>query len=208
MRTIKVSGLGMVEAAPDQATINVTIQEEGASLDDLVSKTKNEMSDLLKLLKDFKIPEKDMQTTQYSIRPKYNYDNHKTTRDGYTVTNQLKFLLRDLTQLGDVLGAVSGADTFQVDGPTFSFSNPAKLQLEALKAAMDNAHTKAEVLAESAGAEVGPVISIEQTGVSMPTIRPAVMAMAQSVGSVASAVPVEQGTDQVTAQVEVVYTLK
>jgi uncharacterized protein YggE len=205
-KTIQVEGQGAVTAVPDEATIDVTVQEEGTSVDDLAAKVKTNMATVLDSLKSFNIDEKDLQTTQYSIEPKYQYSNGKSERIGYTVTNRLKVILKDISKVGAVLGALSNDDTFQLDGPTFGFSDPAKLQLEALKAAVESAHAKAEVLAEASDAQLGPVYSIEETNVNMPSPRPMMMARMAEAG--ASAVPVEQGTDEVTAQVEVVYTLK
>lgn len=72
-KTIKVSGQGIITAVPDEATIEVTVQEEGASLDDQVAKTKTKMMDLFDALKSNGISPKDMQTTEYSINPKYQY---------------------------------------------------------------------------------------------------------------------------------------
>jgi uncharacterized protein len=205
-KTIQVEGLGVVTAVPDEATIEVTVLEEGVSVDDLAAKVKTKMANVLDSLKSFNINDKDLQTTQYSIEPKYQYSNGKSERVGYTVSNRLKVVLKDITQVGAVLGALSNDDTFQLDGPTFGFSDPAKLQLGALKAAVDNAWAKAAVLAEAANAQLGPVYSIEESSVNMPVVRPMMMARMADAG--ASAVPVQQGTDQVTAQVEVVYTLK
>jgi len=205
-KTIKVDGQGIVTAVPDEATFEVTVQEDGTSLDGLVIKAKTKMADILDSLKSFNIPDKDLQTEQYSIEPKYQYTNGKSEKVGFTVTNRLKVVLKDITQVGAVLGALSNDDTSQLDGPTFGFSDPAKLQIDALKAAVENAWAKAAVLAEAANAQLGPVYSIEESSVNMPVVRPMMMARMADAG--ASAVPVQQGTDQVTAQVEVVYTLK
>ncbi len=205
-KTIKVSGQGMINAIPDEATIEVTVQEEGASLDDLATKAKSKMADLFDSLKSNGISPKDMQTTEYSINPKYQYSKGKSERIGFIVSNRLKVVLKDITKVGAVLGALSNDDTAQLEGPTFGFSDPAKLQLEALKAAVESAHAKAEVLAEASDAQLGPVYSIVESNVNMPGPRP--MMMARAAMADAAAVPVQQGTDEVTAQVEVVYALK
>jgi uncharacterized protein len=205
-KTIKVEGQGVVTAVPDEATIEVTVLEEGISVDDLAAKVKTKMANVLDSLKSFDIADKDLQTTQYSIEPKYQYANGKSERVGYTVTNRLKIVLKNITQVGAVLGALSNDDTFQLNGPTFGFSDPAKLQIDALKAAVENAWAKAAVLAEAANAQLGPVYSIEETNVNMPSPRPLMMARAAMTDG--AVVPVQQGTDEVTAQVEVVYTLK
>jgi uncharacterized protein YggE len=208
LRTVKVEGQGIVEAQADEATIKVSIQEEGDSLKDVVARAKEKMSNLLGTLKSFNVSERDIKTTQYSVRKKTKYIKDEIKPDGYSVTNELSVVLKDITHVGDVLGAVSDNGA-QVEGFNFGFSKPDQIQLESLKTALESAHSKAEVLAKTAGAELGRVISIEQKGVTMPTIRPmgAISALITN-GIVTSSVPVEQGTDQVTAQVEVVYFLK
>ena len=104
------------------------------------------------------------------------------------------------------MGALSDMESIQVDGPTFGFAKPDQLQIDALKAAVTNAHAKAEALAEAAGAQLGPVYSIEQRCSSPPIVRP--MAMMEMAKYSAAPAPIEKGTNEVTAQVEVIYTLK
>ncbi len=205
-KTVKVNGEGIVTAVPDQVVFQVSVQEEGDSLDDLVNKSKEKMNNVLAALKTFNIPDEDLQTTQYNIQRKYQYTNGHSQFDGYMLTNRLKVVLKDVKKAGAVLAALPADDASQVEGPTFGFSDPSKLQLQALKVAVENAHAKAEVLAAASGAILGPVYSIEQSGVNMPTVRPMAMMAKRSVAG--ADVPVEQGTDQVTAQIEVVYTLK
>jgi uncharacterized protein YggE len=207
-KTIKVEGQGAITAEPDQVIIQISVIEEGVSVEDLVAKVKTKMARILTALKSFDIPKKDLQTTQYSIEPKNEFANGKSQRVGYVVNNSLKIDLKKISKIGDVLAALSTNDTAQLNGLTFGFSEPAKLQEDALKLAVEDAHAKAMVIANEAGVELGPVYSIEQKGVNMPTIRP----LGETQGGIhldmLSSVQVEPGTDQVTAQVEVVYTLK
>lgn len=207
-KTIKVEGQGEITAEPDQVTIQIGVIEEGVLVEDLVAKVKTKMARILTALKTFDIPKKDLQTTQYSIEPKNEFANGKSQRVGYVVNNSLKIDLKNISKIGDVLTALSTNDTAQLNGLTFGFSEPAKLQEEALKLAVEDAHSKAMAIASEAGVELGPVYSIEQKGVNMPIIRPVAETRALLSLDVMSSVPVEPGTDQVTAQVEVIYALK
>src|ERR1700727_1650118 len=83
-KTIQVDGQAAVTAVPDEATIDVTVQEEGSSVDDLAVKVKTKTTNVLDSLKSFNIDDKDLQTIQYSIEPKYQYTNGKSERAGYT----------------------------------------------------------------------------------------------------------------------------
>lgn len=205
MKTVTVQGEGTASGAPDQATFDVEVQLQGEASKEIVASANGSMNEILEKLKALKIAEKDLQTQGYSVNRNYQYVNGKSKLSGYTVTNRLRVLLHNVDQVQDVMGALADMESVQVNGPTFGFAKPDQLQIEALRAAVENAHAKAEALAEAAGAELGPVFSIQQNGGGEPIVRPMMMAAAKAMDTAA---PIEKGTNEVTAQVEVVYTLK
>ncbi len=208
-RTVRVQGEGKITAVPDQAEIVFGVVEDGAQLKEASAKARKRMQAIFAAIKSFGISEKDFQTIDYNIQPKYKYDKNgnEVQRVGYTVTNRIKVLVKDLDQVGQVLETVTEQEVSQVEGPTFGFSDPSKLGLEALKTAMADAHTKAETLARAADAELNKVFSINQISSYIPTPRP-MMAMRAEVSMANAAPPIAQGQSDVTAQVEVVYLLK
>lgn len=208
-RTVRVQGEGKITAVPDQAQIVFGVVEESVHLKDASAKARKKMQAIFAAIKSFGISEKDFQTIDYNIQPKYKYDKNgnEMQRTGYTVTNRIKVLIKDLDQVGQVLEAVTEQEVGQVEGPNFGFSDPSKLSLEALKAAMADARTKAQTLARSADADLDKVFSINQLSSYMPTPRP-MMAMRANVAMEANAPPIAQGQSEVNAQVEVVYLLK
>ena len=63
------------------------------------------------VLKANNIADADIQTTQFSINPSYNYDS-KTMQNnisGYTVSNILNVTIRNLDAVGTVIDAVAAA---------------------------------------------------------------------------------------------------
>ncbi len=207
-RTIRVTGEGKVAAVPDQAEINVQVQEEGTDLSDVSASAQDKMKKVFHTLKTFGIEDKDIQTTSYNIQPRMKYDKGESKRTGYIVSNSLKVVVKKIGDAGKILDGVSGDGVSRVDGPSFGFSDPKKLQIEALKAAVADAQAKAEALAQAAGADLGKVSSINQTGSNMPSPRPLYAARMMGAVAAANEVPVAEGQDEVTAQVEVVYSLK
>lgn len=206
-RTVKVQGQGKVRAVPDQVEMEFEVQEEGTQLADVSARVADKMKAVFQAVKSFGILDKDFKTVQYNIQPKFKYNNGESQRVGFIVSNRIRVVLKKTDQAGDLLEAVTKAGVSGIDGPTFGFSDPSKLQIEALKAAVEDAHAKALALAESAGAELGKVFSINQTGAAMPT--PPRMFRAQLAGAAdAGTVPIEKGENEVTAEVEVVYSLK
>ena len=78
----------------------------------------------------------------------------------------------------------------------------------ALKAAFDDAKSKAALLAQAAGRTLGPAISItEGGGMPSPPPRPYGMVMAAKAEAV-SEVPVESGTQENAYTVSVVFELR
>jgi len=207
-RTIRVTGEGKVTAIPDQAEMEFEVSEEGPKLEQVTAQVREKMKNVFKVIKTFGISDKDFQTVSYNIQPKYKYDKNgnETTRVGYIVSNRVHVVLKDVDSAGKLLEAVTGADVSRVEGPFFGFSDPKKLQIEALKAAVEDAHSKAEALAQSSGAELGKVFSINQTNAEMPIER---LTFGKYLANAeAPTVPVAKGQNEVTAQVEVVYALK
>lgn len=206
-RTITVSGEGKVRAVPDQAEMQFTVQEDGAKLKDVSAQVQTKMKSVFQVLKSYGITDKDSQTVSYNIQPKYKYDKSgNAAKIGYTVSNRVKVVLKDLDKAGDLLEAVTDAEVSEVDGPNFSFSDPAKLQIEAMKAAVADAQAKAEALAEASGAGLDKVFSITQTSASVPILGNALRSNLALAGN--NGVPIAAGQNEVTAQVEVVYSLK
>ncbi len=207
-RTIKVEGEGKVWAVPDQAEMEVEVQEEGQDIDELSSLAQTKMEKIFNAVKSIGIPEKDIQSTTYNVQPKVRYYKGETQKEGYIVSHKIRVVIKNVDSAGKVLNEVLKDGATNVNGPNSSFSDPAKLKIEALKSAVDDAHAKAEAMAQSAGVGVGPVYSITQINVSMP-YRPAGRVMSGLAASAEGAeVSLATGQNEVTAQVEVIYSLK
>jgi uncharacterized protein len=207
-RTIEVQGEGKAAAVPDQAVLEFQVEEEGASLDPTSGRAREKMKKVFRTLKAFGLEDKDVQTVRYDVQPQYKYDKNggPAQRVGYRVSNQVRVVLKDLDRTGALLEAVTGAGVSRVEGPTFGFSDPEKLKVRALTAAVANAREKAEAMALAAGAELGRVRSIVESGTALP-VRPAVF-QAEAADVRAGDVPVAQGENEVTARVEMVFSLK
>ena len=207
-RTLQVQGEGEVRAVPDQAALEFQVEEEGPSLEQTSSRAKEKMEKVFRALKAFGLDDKDFQTVRYDVQPQYKYDKNggPAQKVGYRVSNQVRVILKDLDRTGALLEAVTGAGISRVEGPTFGFSDPGKWKALALAAAVINAREKAETMVRAAGVELGPVRSMVESGTLLP-VHPAPF-RADVMTAQAGNVPVARGEDEVTARVEVVYSLK
>jgi uncharacterized protein YggE len=207
-RHITVQGHGKFTATPDQAKMRIQVVQEGSRVDTVTQDVRRKMEAVLKVIRSQGVGDKDIQTLQYRVSPKMEWRGNRSSMNGFTASNQVEVTVRDLKKVGAVLGAVLDAGANDVNGPDFGFDNPQALEQKALGLAVQDARAKAGLLARSADATLGDVISIEEGASFRPGPRP-VMAMARAVGAPeVGEEPIAPGQETVESSVTVVFGLK
>jgi uncharacterized protein YggE len=172
-RTLSISGTGTVAAAPDLVSITV-----GPG---------------------------DMQSTNISVspqfRPRRGNDPVLPEIIGYTVRNNLHITVGDLAGFGVVLDGVVDAGANMVQGISFDVAERNALEKTAMANAVRDAFVRARNIADAAGIELGPVLTISAGGVG-PAPRQ-FLARSEAAG-----VPVAAGELTVRAQVLVVFAIE
>jgi uncharacterized protein YggE len=199
-----VSATGTVVVEPDQARITGGVTADGATAREALTKNTAAMQKVIAELKAAGIDAKDIQTAAFRVEPRYTRpaEGHAPTIDGYTVTNEVQVLVRDLGKLGDILDRLVSAGANQTAGLSFEVSQAETLLDEARKQAVANALRRAQLYAQAAGAAVGEVLFITEGSGEPP--RPVFMARAMK----ADAVPIERGTETLEANVTITWALK
>ena len=133
---------------------------------------------------------------------------------GYEVSNDLTVKLRDLDTVGEIIDEVTnaGGDQIRFNGIDFSIDDPSPFQDEALTAAINDAVSKAESVAETAGVELGSLLHISE-GFSSDGGYPAPWAgtagaMLYAMAPAAASAPVSGGTLEVTASVQALFSIE
>lgn len=202
-RQISVSGLGQVAATPDMATITLGVTNEAPEAADAMAATSAAVTQILNRLDGMGLAARDVQTQRFSLNPIWsnrNYDAGKPAKiTGFQASNMVMVRIRDLDKLGDILDAViaDGANNF--NGLQFSVQDPKPLIKAARQAAVEDAIERAKVLAQTAGVELGPILSMsEQGGRPMPMMMSAMRE---------SSVPVAAGEVMLEASVQMVFQI-
>ena len=210
-QTIAVEGVGKVSLSPDLARISIGVETENPDPEQAVQANNQRVEDVMAVLEDLGIPQEDIQTANFSIRerrreePRMEPADEKgeTGETTYVVNNTVRVTLRDINQLGELLNEVveSGANT--IHSIQFDASQKDEANRQALQRAIEDARSRAEVIAESAGVELGELYSVETFGGG-----PVVSYAEERVEEEAAAVPIAEGqlTIEVTARVR--YKIK
>jgi uncharacterized protein YggE len=171
VKTVSVKGEGEVRARPDQADIFLQVRTKGKDAKNAQEKNAHEMARVQKALRgDFKVDEKDIQTSGFSVNPEYRYDNNgKQTFLGYTVNHGLRVKVKKIEKLGQMLDSLVGKGTEDVSvvlqNVDFGTEKRQEFEIQAMEAAMKNAEARASALAKFAGRGLKGVLRISDSDV-------------------------------------------
>lgn len=164
-RSLSVSGTGVIKAAPDMARIvlgYVNEEKDAKTSQENNAKVSNE---IVRVLKEMGIADKDLQTTEFSINPIYTYypDKEPVIR-GYQTSNMLSVAVRDIAKIGTVIdvGSRAGANRFQ--NINFDIADREILKFQAIEEAMRDARKKAEAALKPEGEKILQIVSVSVDG--------------------------------------------
>jgi len=205
--TVSVNGTGKITVKPTIARINfgVLTSKDTAS----AAQTENDatMSKITAALKAAGIKEDDIQTTGYSLQPRYvwNKDTGKSVLDGYDMNHAISVVVRNIKDAGKTVSLIADNGANTVSGISFDVDDATleQTKLAALSLAMANARKRADVVAKAAGKTV---LSVQTVIVNENVYTPYPMFGANSAVAKDSApAPVEAGTLDIEMSVSVTY---
>jgi len=170
---ISVSGEGRASAAPDMAVLGLGVSAKAATVKAANSRVQEAMGDLLDSLEDNGVEEKDIQTSQFSIYPEYDYRNGEQILTGYRVSHMVQVKVPDIDKAGEVIddAVEAGGDLLQVQSISFTIDDTTALRSEARQQAVTDAQAKADELATLAGVSLGKPTYITES-ISTPYPQP------------------------------------
>ena len=164
-RVIQVSGSGVVSLAADTASIQIGVETRSDNVKDAQQENANLMAAVLEAIKKAGIEEKDIMTSQFNVYGGYDYGvdvlGRETRTPYYQVDNNVTVTIHDLTLVGAVLDAAMEAGANTTYGISFSSTQANEAYQKALTRAVEDAMTKAKVLAAAAGVNLGPLLRID-----------------------------------------------
>ncbi len=209
VHTITVSGAGEATGVPDRARLSAGVTAIAATADAALAENARKMTSVFDALKKMGVPERAIQTSNFSVQPQYPPYNQNAPAlqriVGYQVSNQVDVTLDDPKKLGAALDALVAAGANQINSVSFSIKAADALETKAQEAAVADARARAQTYARAAGVTLGGVVSIQEGATEAP--RPMYRVMAASLAG-APPTPTAAGEQSVTANVTVVFEIK
>ena len=204
---ITVSAQGEVVAAPDMAIIKLGVVEEAKTARAALTANSAAMKKVLAAMTSQGIADRDLQTSDLTITPKYYYppvtngERKPPVITGYTVSNTIAVRIRELAAVGTILDQAVSLGVNSSGGIQFTNADPSTLYTQARQRAMQQAIAKASTLTEAAGVDLGQLLTISESSHRRP--QPMAKAHFAAMEVAADSVPIAGGenTYQVTVTV-------
>ena len=203
--TLKVTGSASVSLKADYARVTVGVRTVAETIDAASAENGAAIRAVIATLQEASVAEEDIATSNYSVSAEYDYSTGAQQLIGYSVTNQLTVVIRDMDHIGAILDQATKAGANSIYNIEFLSTASAQAQDEATVHAVQDAIRKAALLANAAGLEAGSILSIEEatTGFVVASSTFDSIAQAKATGNV---ILPDQMT--VSASVTIVFELK
>ena len=218
MSTIDVSGTGIAFAIPDVASESFTVEEKASTVHEAQTTVSTKVNSIVAFLKTAGVAEKDVQTTNYSAYPEYNYPIPCTDRIcpatssqpkllGYTVSEMVTVKIRDTSSVGKIIDGLGTLGVTGLSGPDFTVDNTDVINAAARAKAITDAKAKAQVLANDLGVSLVRIVKFSENnggGYAVPMYAKADMAG----GGAAPTSQLPAGQNKYTSDVTITYEIE
>lgn len=215
-RVLTVSGTGRAASDADRAILTVAFQTEGATVDDALEKHEREVERVQTLLLEAGIPEGEIKLERVSIGEGGGGGRFEAPRGGsgesaFTASRTLIVRVDQLDLVPSLMAAVvrnEGDDALDVQRRNvdvrYTVRDPNALTDDALRDAVRNARSRADLIAEMSGLTLGDALTVVEAGASpWGAEAAAMMAMRNEMGS-----GLTEGEYVVLAQVVVTFQIR
>ena len=217
--TITVQGDGQATLPPDVARVSFSIENIAVTVSDAQEATTKQANTALDFVKGQGVAEKDIKTLSYNISPQYSYPNpcaygtvcpdyyREPKITGYQVSETVQVTMRDLSNVGELLGGLGKLEVQNVNGPAFALDDSTAGYNAARADAINKAKTQAKLLARQLGVKLGKIVNFSE---SSGDYQYPMMAYGLGGGiSEKSAVPdVPAGENTYNASVSITYEIR
>ena len=177
---IWVNGTGKATGDPNLGLLSLGVEALADTASEARETAAGAIEATISMLRSNDIQDRDMQTSRFSISPRYN--TQEITRCskcgaefeqvlvGYQVTNTLTIKVRDLDNMGNIIDSaiLAADDLVRINRVSFTIEDIKPLQNEAREDAIGDLLAKANAMATLAGVNLGKLVFLTESDGSAP----------------------------------------
>ena len=211
-RTISVSGEGIVRVEPDQAIVRFGVVSRSQDPEEARSLNAEAAKNAMNVVRALGIEERKMRLETLTLQParEYDPDTRRYKEIGFEATRIVVVEVENLDDLPTLIARIVQQGANRLDGVTYELDNRDAARNEALVKALTDAREKATLMASTLDVTLGPVQTINEQSFNFPRpmLQMARGEMAMSKDAMPEPEAYAAGEIEVTATVQVVFTLE
>ncbi|PKH22661.1 oxidative stress defense protein [Enterobacterales bacterium CwR94] len=207
---VVTSGQASVDATPDIATLAIEVNVSSKEAAEAKKQADDRVAQYFDFLQKNGIEKKDINAANLRTQPEYDYlKDGKSVLKGYRAVRQVQVTLRKLDKLNDLLDGALKSGLNEIRSVELGVANPDQYRVKARQAAIENATSQAEALAQGFKAKLGSVYSIRYHVANYQPMPVARMYKTADAAPMASAAETyEQQSIHFDDQVDVVFQIQ
>ncbi len=209
---ITIVGTASAEVVPDLATISLGVKAERATPLEASAEAARVARAILEAAKAQGVEARDIRTEAVTLAQVFDDVQDTNGRftgrrpRGFDAGSTVSVRVRALDKAGALAQNLVAAGATDLNGIAFSIENPGPVEDRLVADAVRDAQRKAGLAAGAVGAKLGRVLLIERPQAGI-VARPLMRALTATVGG-APAIPVEAGTQTLSREIEVTWSLE
>lgn len=202
---VVVTGESSVQVQPDTAVLTLAVITQNASPSEAQAENASKTEAVVRAVRAAAGAGAEVRTSGYSLQPQYAYkEGVPPFITGYTARNSVTLTTGELSRAGPVIDAATRAGANNVDGLSFTLRDDAQARQRALSEATREALSKARAVATTLGGSVVRVVEVQEAGAARPPAPLYTAEFGRAAGTAQAATPVEPGSLEIRAQVQLV----
>ena len=207
---ISVTGQAVRQVAPSYALLNLGVSNKTTSVQAAKAQNDAVMSKLISSLQHVGVSKNNIQTSNITINPNYDYIDGNSKLNGYNVNNTVVVRVYDTSSIGKAIDAAIASGASDSNSLTFQTDVSQEIEDQLSTAAISDARHQAEVIARALGHTVGPVKSINlgTTRTHTMEVNPRYAMLSLKSVDMSTSTPVENGDMSANKTANVVFYLQ
>lgn len=159
---ISVLGTATTMVVPNQMVWSITVKNQGDNLSDVAEKHTEIVENVLQLLTELAVPDKEIQTARMNFGESYEQKNFSLVKKGYFASTSIFFLIEDFQKYKLLWIGLSQIENVSIENVNYDHSKRIDFQNETRIKALLAAKKKADVLANTLGSQIGELLIIDE----------------------------------------------
>ena len=160
--SISVSATDSASATPNVVTANLGVTNTATTPEKAGADNASKTNLIIEAVKAMGVESKDIQTSNYSVNPSYDYNSSPARVVGYEANETITVKIRNTENASNIMAKVLSLGATNINGLEYTVDEPSAVEAEARKNAIAKAYEEATAIAEAMHSKLGHVISYSE----------------------------------------------